>query len=304
MKTIPFEFEFHQWLAAHCPQVTGGIGVGDDAAVVPWAFDQLVMTTDTLCDGIHFLSTAQPWTLIGRKALAVSLSDIAAMGAIPVSATVHLVLPRTATPTQTHELMMGMLDLAREHQVSIVGGDTNRWGESLVVGVTVVGYLHDQPWRMDGAQVGDVLLVTGPLGGSILDKHLTFTPRCHLVNELAGELTVHAATDISDSLMVDLDALLSASGHGAEIDLTVVPISAAAQECATQSARTPLAHALYDGEDFELILSVPATEWETYRLAHSHSPLVKIGTVIEEPTIWGIDADRQRKVVPVMGFEH
>lgn len=304
MKPIPFEFQLHEWLKANCPPIAGGIGVGDDAAVVPWSSPHVVMTTDLLCDGVHFLSASQPWEQIGRKALGVSLSDIAAMGARPVAATVQVNLPRSADGPSAQRLMQGVLDLAAKFNVSVVGGDTNRGGDALVIGTTVIGTLWGEPWRIDSANPGDRILVSGSLGGSLRGKHLSFMPRCDMARDLARWAPPSAATDISDSLTVDLANVCEASRCGALLDATRIPVAQDAIVRSRETGRSPLQHALEDGEDFELLIWMPADQWA---LAQNHPELcdlIEIGTATDQPGIRIRQPDGVIRDLDIAGYEH
>ena len=234
------EAEFVQWLRQRLPVYPQlPLGIGDDAAVVrPCHPDGGVVTTDLLCDGIHFQLASTDPGLIGRKALAVSLSDLAAMAAIPEAAFVSLLWPRSADCQLARQLYEGLITLADSYQVAIAGGDTNRWDGSLVINVALLGSLSPRgPLRRRGAQVGDAILVTGQLGGSVLEHHLTFEPRLREARLLHDNYRLHAGIDLSDGLGLDLSRLLSESQVGAVIETAAVPISAAAETLSRSSGR-------------------------------------------------------------------
>ncbi|MCG8585930.1 MAG: thiamine-phosphate kinase, partial [Pirellulales bacterium] len=241
------------------------LGIGDDAAVMRWRQDRdLVVTTDLLVDQVHFdLASGVEPQRVGRKALAVNLSDLAAMATQPVGAVVSLALPRSAGMNLAKGIYDGMLSLAREFDCPIVGGDTNVHSGPLVISVTAFGTPagdHNGVWQRRGAKSGDRLLVTGSLGGSILGRHLDFQPRVEEAKKLHDRFDIHAAMDISDGLAIDLARLIAESDCGATLIAADIPVSEAAHSVAAKSGRTPLEHALSDGEDFELLLAVePAT---------------------------------------------
>lgn len=304
MSEKPFEFAFHEWLIQQrLGTASTIIGIGDDAAVLNWGGSQMVLTTDTLCEGVHFLSNEQSLERIGRKALAVSLSDIAAMGATPVAALVSLTLPRNFGTAEAIRIVEGMRRLAEQFDVGIVGGDTNRWNQGLVVGTTVVGAC-ERPWRLAGARPGDVLITTGPFGGSLSGHHLDFEPRCRIAGDLARSYPIGAATDVSDSFSIDLQAMCEASGVGAEVDLESFPITSACRQ-AHPDPEVALAHALSDGEDFELLLAVDPQVWEEIANAPAFCHrLHEIGRFTDDRGLWLVDRDGSRRELRISGYEH
>ncbi|MBI2808334.1 MAG: thiamine-monophosphate kinase [Planctomycetes bacterium] len=251
------EFDYIRWIrqqtaaAARVP-----VGPGDDcAAVTALAGRPILVTTDMLLDGTHFvLSEAGP-RRVGRKAMAVNLSDIAAMGGSPFAAFVSVGLPRGRAAELAAELYVGMRELADGFGVTIAGGDTNTWAGGLVVSVTLLGDPGPQgPILRNGAKPGDWLLVTGPLGGSILGKHLDFVPRVREALALQDHARIHAMIDISDGLAADTLHVCEESGCGAVLFGDQVPVADAAHSLT--DGKTPLEHALSDGEDFELAFAV------------------------------------------------
>jgi thiamine-monophosphate kinase len=156
-----------------------------------------------------------------------------------------------------------------------------------------------------GARPGDAILVTGQLGGSLLGHHLTFQPRIEESLQLHERYLLHAAMDISDGLSLDLQRLVTESGVGAELDLTTIPIAQAAHMMSQTSGRSPLQHALSDGEDFELLLVAPADE--AARIIGSESltiPVTQIGTIIAGEGIWFRDAQGDRRPLAAEGYLH
>jgi thiamine-monophosphate kinase len=203
-------------------------------------------------------------------------------------------------------LYEGLLPLAERYQVAIAGGDTNTWDGGLVLSVTAIGVPGPGGLLLrSGARPGDEILVTGEFGGSILGHQFDFDPRVDPALFLAERFEVHAGIDCSDGLARDLNHICLASGCGADVELTAVPIAAAAEELSRQRADgiTPLEHALHDGEDFELILAVPSGE--ATRIARE-TPLAitRIGRFIAEPGLWQIDASGKRESLPPKGWEH
>ncbi len=257
------EHEFHRWLRKQTlPESLSSrivIGIGDDAAVLRGSDDCLVIATDTIAAGTHFELGRHSLELVGRKALAVNLSDLAAMAARPVATVLSFLLPKQFGLDDAKLLYSGISKLAREFDIAIVGGDTNSWDGPLVVGATVIGQrgAEQTGWTIDGVQPGDGIVVSGSFGGSIHGRHLTFSPRIELAIYLAEHYRINAATDVSDSLSMDLNALASASGLGIDFDYNAVPVSSDVRETDPGQA---LQCALCDGEDFELIMSIPQSE--------------------------------------------
>ncbi len=258
------ETRFVDWLLSRIPadprlEIAGG----DDAAVLrPPPQRRTVVTVDMLTEGVDFLfgPDCLPGA-VGHKSLAVSLSDLAAMAARPEAAFVAVALPRTRAEEIGRGLFDGLERLARDQGVVIAGGDTNTWDGPLVISVTAIGSVAPgAAWRRDGAQVGDLLVVTGPCGGSLLGRHLAVRPRCLESLDIAGRFRVNAAIDISDGLSLDLTRLMKASRTQGVVDLQHIPVHPDAVRQSSQDGLSPLDHALSDGEDFELLLAMPAAD--------------------------------------------
>lgn len=304
------ETEFLKWLRAKLPSHPNLLlGMGDDAAVLRWAQgSRSVITTDMLNDGVDFVSGDCDWRLVGRKALAVNLSDLAAMAARPVAAFVSLSLPRRDAMTIAQLLYEGLIPLAEEFQIAIAGGDTNTWDGGLVISITAIGQLTERgPLLRNGARVGDAILVTGEFGGSILGKQFHFTPRVHEALLLHANYRIHAAIDVSDGLSLDLSHITDESGCGALVDPNAVPTADDAHRLAHEAPRrgTVLEHALSDGEDFELILAVPPDEAQRLLADQPlETPLTRIGTFIEEPGLWLDSGEGDRQPLRPRGYEH
>lgn len=304
--TLSTEFEFIEQLRRRCvvrPPVT--VGIGDDAAVLeyPSAVTQ-VITTDLLMEGVDFVCESATPELMGRKSLAVNLSDLAAMGAWPTAVFVSVCLPRQYGRAFAARFQSGLQQLADEYEVTIAGGDTNSWDGPLVCSITAVGKpLGAKPVLRSGAQPGDRLLVTGACGGSLAGRHLFFTPRLKEVARLLELVPVRALIDISDGLSADLHHLLKSSGVGAIVDAAAIPIHPDVE--ALPAEKTPLQRALSDGEDFELLLTVSPTDAE--RLARDwdlSTPLTPIGTITGEPGCWLRGDDGRCQPLPPQGWSH
>ncbi|MCI0642750.1 MAG: thiamine-phosphate kinase, partial [Gemmataceae bacterium] len=249
------ELAFFDWLRRRTPADPRVLtGPGDDCAVLAASDQPCLVTTDMLLDGSHFHLAQAGAYRVGRKAMAVNLSDIAAMAGVPFAAVVSVGLPR-GSDDLAQELHTGLSEMANEFGTAIVGGDTNSWDNGLAISVTLLGRpTPPGPVLRNGAVPGDWLMVTGPLGGSILGRHLDFTPRVREAQELQRMTKLHAMIDISDGLAQDAHHLCKEGGCGAVLFAQAVPIHVDARRLTDD--RTPLEHALSDGEDFELAFAV------------------------------------------------
>jgi thiamine-monophosphate kinase len=257
---------------------------GDDMAGVPGS-GRLLWSTDMLLDGVDFLSEKHPWRTIGRKAMAVNLSDCAAMGARPLAALCAVTAGPGLTVDDLMDLHAGAQEIGLANECPIVGGDTNEWGNPTAIAITVLALADEDvpPVLRNGAQPGDALWVSGPLGGSILGRHLWFEPRVPLGRTIAAQLRPHAMMDISDGLVIDLARMLEASGcTGAELDeaLMSAAIHADARQLSADDGKPPIEHALYDGEDFELLIALPP---DASAAVCSSLGLIHIGRILEQP---------------------
>jgi thiamine-monophosphate kinase len=237
--------------ALHARDKSVAVGIGDDCAVLRSADPEkfLLLTCDPVVEGIHFLRGTDP-RRVGAKAMARNLSDIAAMGGVPRWAVISIGV-RPDTPVRDVEkLYAGLREMARRFGCAIVGGDTTHVAREPFVVVTVVGEVERKRVALrSGARVGDVVFVTGKLGGSLRSgKHLTFMPRVREARWLVENFSVHAMMDVSDGLASDLERLVESSRVGFDICADAVP------------ANGSLRAALCDGEDFELAFTVAARD--------------------------------------------
>lgn len=278
------------------------VGIGDDCAVLAADSRPTLATTDMLLDGTHFVLGECGPRRAGRKALAVNLSDIAAMGGTPTAALVSLGLPRRGAQRIAEELFLGMAPLAERHATPIVGGDTNAWDGPLVVSVTLLGVPGPHgPILRSGARPGDWLFVTGPLGGSIRGKHLDFEPRLAEAAQIQTRCRPTAMIDLSDGVALDLARLAEESGVGAEIDAEAMPIADAAREM--NDGRDALAHALSDGEDFELLFAASPEDGARLVANPPVLGLARIGVCVRGSGVTLVERGRRRPLAAT-GFEH
>jgi thiamine-monophosphate kinase len=306
---LTMERQFIAWLRERLPpHPLLRLGLGDDAAVLRLAdVKECVITVDMLTDQVDFRLAETNPRLIGRKALAANLSDLAAMAAKPLAAVIALALPRSGALELAMALYEGLLPLAEQYELAIAGGDTNTWDGPLAISITLLGEVTGRgPLRRDGAKSGDRILVTGSFGGSILGRHLDVEPRVREALALHARYELHAGTDVSDGLSLDLSHILEESHCGAVLHASKVPIDEDAYRLAEQQAdgSTALDHALSDGEDYELILAVPPGDAERMLAERPVGvPLTDIGEFIAEPGLWIQDDQRRRPLTP-RGWEH
>lgn len=292
------------------------VGVGDDAAVLAPTGGELVITADALVEDVHFVRGRTGARDLGHKAIAVNVSDIAAMGASPRAAVCALTLPPDVEAAWAMELFGGMREACDEYGLWLVGGDLSR-GREVSIAVTVTGEVA--PGRAvlrSGARAGDHVVVTGDLGGSsaglrltglrtmpteeqraLIRRHLRPTARLGEAGVLAGSGAT-AMMDISDGLALDLTRLCRASGVGATIAITTVPVAHLAT----------LEDALGGGEDYELLATMPdegSLEAARAELKEAFGvPLVAIGRIVEGAGVTAVDADGSERQLEPAGWDH
>lgn len=292
------EFDFIEWIraqrATHVPAEFVQVPPGDDLAVLKWTADDLLLVgVDQVLDGVHFDASHHTPRQIGRKAMNRNLSDCAAMGCLPAAAVATVALPKNASMEYAKELYLGLREAANPYFCPVVGGDTGSWGGKLVVTVTILGRSGGvKPVTRDGARVGDGIYVTGPLGGSILGRHMTFEPRVHLGRQVARFAT--SMIDLSDGLSRDVRHICRASGVGAIIEAAAVPTHDDAIEM-RRDGHSPLEHALHDGEDYELLFTAP--QYAAGELG------TLIGVITAELGVWLQTAGTSEPLEP-KGWEH
>lgn len=312
------ELEFIRWLREHVPaDPRAKLGLRDDAALLSVAGNpEIVVTTDLLTDGVDFRLGTDDLQRIGRQALGVNLSDLAAMAAKPLAAFISVALPHhgsagIAPLEMAIGLYEGLLPLAREYDIAIAGGDTNTYDGPLVISVTAIGQpLQCGALTRSGGHTGDWLLVTGSLGGSLLGHMFDFTPRVHEAILLHERYQLSAGIDISDGLALDASRLADASRCGALIFMDRVPVSPDAIELAKRDGAenldaAALQHALGDGQDFELLFAVSPTMAQSILLDRPvDCQLTHVGELIAEPGLWQQPSDGRRSPLEASGWRH
>lgn len=310
------EFDLISRIAARVsPRPDVVLGIGDDGAILrPPAGHELVIVTDALNSGVHFPQDTAAFD-IGWKALAVNLSDLAAMGATPAWCTLALSLPN-ADERWLDACIDGFLALAMQHGIALVGGDTTRGPLSLAVtacGTVTAG----SALRRDAAKVGDDIWVSGTLGDAALALREVLqgkscadelrsrldrpTPRCELGRALVG--VAHACIDVSDGVLQDLGHVCAASGVAAEVWMDGLPASVVLAQQVSGIERWRLQSA---GDDYELCFSAdPAQRLRIEALSRElDARLTRIGRVTEGRGVRALDADGREVPLQSSGFDH
>ena len=272
------EFGFIEYIKEHFDVPEGALGIGDDCAILPSAEGELIYSTDMLLEGVHFLRTAASPEDIGWKSLAVNLSDIAAMGGVPIATFLSIALPKDAQGEWAERFVAGYAQISKQYGVPLLGGDTTSSLRDIAINVGVMGKCSaGKALCRDGAKVGDTVFVSGPLGDSagglqvilkgvercaeesiLVERHKRPAPRIQEGKALRETGLVGAMMDISDGIASDLRHILKASGVGAEIDLATLPISEELAAACQKHGWDAYELAAGGGEDFELLFTAPA----------------------------------------------
>ncbi|MEW8958909.1 thiamine-phosphate kinase [Neomoorella humiferrea] len=325
------EFGLIERLKAGCVIIPDKVvmGIGDDAAVLKGENGYLTLaSTDMLVEDVHFtLSTATAWE-IGYKTMAVNVSDIAAMGGIPEQALISLALRPEQQVEFVDELYEGLRECGRRFGVNIIGGDTVSSPRAMVINLAILGRVEEEACLYrNGARPGDILLVTGDLGGAAAALDALFTPRpvppealayarkrhfqpTPRVTEIRAALPVKgltAADDISDGLVAEVYTVAQASGVGFILEADAIPIAAATRELAALYQKDPLEYALYGGEDFELLLTCRPDKVAAVQKAIADAcgtPVTPIGQVVPAEEGITIVINGERRPLPPGGYNH
>lgn len=271
-------------------------GIGDDAAVISFTKDKyLLFTTDMLVEGVHFTQHQATFAQIGRKALAVNISDIAAMGGIPKYAVISVGLPKKTHIRAVDEMICGINTLAEDFGINIVGGDTVR-ANKIVLSVSLVGEVNVPDLTLrSGANVGDLIFVTGTLGGSRRLKQFNFIPRVKEAQKIIKEFRPTAMIDISDGLASDLQRIAEQSKVGVVIFEQLIPVTRG----------STLKGALYEGEDFELLFTMSLASARKFYKKKSKLSIACIGKIVEKKRALAlINRKAQLRPLKVRTFEH
>jgi thiamine-monophosphate kinase len=322
VSTFRDESEFVRWLQRLTPTRTRSLrlGIGDDAALVRVPPSrELILTTDLSIEGVHFTRSIHSPRSVGHRALARSLSDVAAMGGVPRYALISLALSRTASPNWVEGLYRGIRDLARRFRVVVIGGDTARVAGATLVDVIAIGEVRrGQALRRDGARPGDQLWVSGRLGlaawglellksgkpwrsgdaRAALQAHLYPEPQCALGRFLSERRLASAVIDISDGLSSDLTRLCAASSVGALVWAQRLPLPA------TGNPGQALALALRGGEDYQLLFAVPARVASRLPSWFRGLPLQQIGEIRKGHGLALVTSDGKKQPLKPTGWDY
>ncbi|RKY29768.1 MAG: thiamine-monophosphate kinase [Candidatus Omnitrophota bacterium] len=278
------------------------VGPGDDTAVL--RYDKkyyLLATTDCLVEDVHFRKKEISYYQLGRKAIAVNLSDIAAMGGFPLYALVSAGFPE-GKKEMIDGILKGMEELAEEFKFDIVGGNLTK-SQFIFIDIFMVGKVEKKYLKLrNGAKPGDLIFVTGKLGASQLKKHLFLRPRINEARRLVKKVKISAMIDISDGLSSDLIRIAKESNVGFEIYSDKIPVSEDAVKI-SKNREEAILHALSDGEDYELLFTVPEKYSANIPEKISSTPVTFIGRIISEKSYYLIENGKKRKIGS-MGFNH
>jgi thiamine-monophosphate kinase len=304
------------------------VGVGDDAAVVEPARNTVdVFTTDALVEGVHFNCAFTPSAAIGHRALAVNLSDLAAMGATPRAALLSLVLPAAVPVSDVVGIIDGLLALAARHRVQVVGGNVTRTSGPMVINVTAIGSLRRrQVLTRSGARPGDEVWVSGWIGSAAAGlaalahgapdafgpgpesptaAYLTPEPRVRLGQLLGRNRAATACIDLSDGLADGLRQLGAASGVGMVVTGAAIPIAPGARQWFTAHQTDPVRAAMRGGDDYELLFTVARrrqSRFASVRRLIGDLPVTRIGRVTDDGAV---QLEYANGIEPVCdGYEH
>ena len=325
------EFGFIDSIKSECITSLKGVikGIGDDCAVFgPYSGCALLFTTDMLVEDIHFLRDTITTYRLGWKAIAVNLSDIAAMGGRPLYCLISLAIPVEMNVELIQDLYKGMKDICERYKVNIVGGDTVASSNKLIINVSLIGDAkEDEVIYRSGARPGDKIYLTGnvgdssaglkilkneisipgPMGSHFIKAHNEPNPLIETGRIIAASRLASSMIDLSDGLLSDLGHICKESGVGAVLFRSKIPLSSELKLLASRAGFNPLDLALSGGEDYVLLLTVPEAKSRDLELLFKDkrpSPLYLIGEIREEEGIRMVNDDGSVEEIVVRGFNH
>ena len=280
------------------------IGIGDDMAQIQLGRDSSVLvTTDMLLEGVHFDLQKATLEQVGYKAMAVSLSDCAAMVTVPIAAVASVALPKGYGQKELKQLHSGITAAGDKFGCTLVGGDITSWDDKKPLAISVAMLSRgagNKPIKRSGAKVGDSICVTGSLGGAVNRKHLEFEPRVKEAIKIAQMVTLNSMIDISDGLSSDLNRICKASRVGAIIDTELIPVSDEAKKMGN-----PLDSALNDGEDFELLFTLSNEDCRMLlKKWNGPIPITKIGEITDTKKMQIKMPDAVIRDLQAKGYDH
>jgi thiamine-monophosphate kinase len=268
------------------------VGIGDDCAVLDLGGKEyLLWATDMLTEGVHFRVKEAGYKKIGRKAVAVNVSDIAAMGGVPKYITVTLGLPKSTGQVAVKSIYDGIFGICKEYGIKVIGGDTNR-SSKLVIDISIIGFADKKRLvTRRGAKKGDAILVTGPVRDG-RKKHLDFAPRLKESRFLTGRYNLSSMIDISDGIAMDLGRLCAESRTGARVYADKIPLSKGLS----------LNDALHFGESFELLFTMKK---EKAKALAKKGKYFIIGEMVDKKKgVKIVDRKGKESVLKMKGFSH
>lgn len=301
-------------------------GIGDDCAVLaaPGAAALTLVTTDTLVEGVHFDLAWHPPELLGRKAVAVNVSDVAAMGGVPRFALLSLAVPDEAGVDLLDPLLRGFMAGLARYRVTLIGGDTVKSDQGLVLSVTVLGEVaRGRVVYRSGARPGDLIWVSGTLGQAaaglelcrqgrtggypdLIQAHLDPLPETELGAVLADAGLVSAMIDMSDGLASDLAHICEESGVGAVVEAANLPIADSTREAACSLGLDPLQLAIAGGEDYRLLFTASAADSARLMALAGHAVghrLFRVGEIVAGQGVV-LRADGRESTIGYQGYDH
>lgn len=301
------------------------MGIGDDCAVIKRGGGLVeLVTTDTLIEKVHFDLDWHPPELLGRKAAAVNLSDVAAMGGRPRYCLLSLALPADFTESWLEQFMAGFLAILTEHDTRLIGGDTVKSEGGHLISVTVMGEAQEDGVLLRStARLGDLVMVSGSLGQAaagleicrrgldddwqeLRSAHLDPSPETALGQVLAASGLVNSMMDLSDGLATDLAHLCEESGVAAEIDAASLPVSDDLRAAAESLGCDPIAWALGGGEDYRLLFTVPrgnSAELQALVQREFGRDIFPVGRIVAGNGVVLVDGDKRLDIAH-QGYDH
>lgn len=299
------------------------LGIGDDAAVFRTSGHVWnVVTVDAMAEGIHFDLRYTDLRKLGWKALASNISDLAAMGAEPKWALVNLTIPKRVSAEDIRELYRGISNCSKKYGMQVIGGNITRAINEFVICITLLGEAEKENIiKRSGAKTGDIIAVTGDLGGShaglrilqerkrkstfkyVLRKHLSPIPRIESIRKIQRfGVKIHACIDISDGLSSDLGHICSASKVGAELELDKIPIHTETKNAAAFLREDVLSYALNGGEEYELLMTMTPQNFKEAKIALGRH-ITAIGKINTSRKLTGYDQNK-KITIKAKGFSH